>query len=163
MRPRMPGGAAGSTSNVRTGSAMFLTWRVPASTKRAATLACTWSCTGPEIMTPPGFASACRRAARLTVSPNTPDCSSRTSPSVTPMRSTICRSRGRAEFSAATRSWIASAAATAFTALWNSAMRLSPTLPNSRPPKLATWSSKIARRDFSAASVPGSSAAISRL
>ena len=79
------------------------------------------------------------------------------------MRRRICAPGAIAAFSSATAPWMARAHSTACTALGNSAIRLSPTLPKTRPSNSRTSVSNSARRTASAASVAASSAPISRL
>ena len=62
-------GDPASVQYMRTGMAMFLSWRSPPSSKVASTLARTSSYTLPEMHTPPGSANASSRAAMFTPSP----------------------------------------------------------------------------------------------
>jgi len=61
--------AGARSAKTRIGRAMFLTVCSPRSSSSAAILPATWSRTEPDIATPPGSASVCRRAATLTPSP----------------------------------------------------------------------------------------------
>ena len=78
---------------------------------------------------PPGSASACRRAATFTPSPNRSSPSTITSPRLMPMRNSSRRSFGSSALRAASSSWISTAHLAASTALGNSASTLSPAVP----------------------------------
>ena len=128
----------GATRQTSTGSAMFLTRCRPAGSKRKASLSLTWLCTLRASRTPPGSARASSRAATFTPSPRMSPPSWTTSPTLMPMRKRTRSASGTARSRSAMPFWIATAQATAWTALGNSHRMPSPMSLTTRPPCSAT-------------------------
>jgi len=137
---------------------MFFSRCSPPSSNSASSRPATSSWTRPVTQTPPGAASASSRAATLTPSPKMSSPSTMTSPTCTPMRNWI----SRAACPRIAR-WISTAQRTASTTLENSARKPSPVVLKMRPRCAATAGSiSSVCSAFSRASVPSSSAPISR-
>ena len=162
--PAVGSAPATGTRNTRTGRVMFLTWCSPRSSSARSSLSRTWSRAEREMQMPPGGVSASIGAATLTPSPWMSSPVTITSPTLMPIRKTMRRPCGTSAFRAAISPWISTAHSTASTTLGNSTSRPSPISLTMRP-----WCVEIAqsisasRCDLRRASVPTSSASMSRL
>ena len=142
---------------------MFLTCCSPRSSNATSSLSRTWSYTTRLTQMPPGSASASRRAATLTPSPKMSRPSRMMSPRLMPMRNSIRFSSGTAVLRSVIPCCTSTAQRTASTTLANSMSNPSPVVLTMRPRCSLTLGSPSSRRiAFSAASVPSSSAPISR-
>ncbi len=152
------------TWNARTGRSMFFSDSSPRSLNSASTRLTTESWAIAEMTTPPGSAIPSSLAATFTPSPKMSASSMMTSPTLMPIRNSRRRSCGKERLRSRMPVWTSSAQRVASTTLPNSIRRPSPVVLTMRPRCSAILRSRKSRRwARSAASVPSSSAPMSRL